>query len=263
MPYGHNGMRCAVLSGTDSEVIRNVGESTWSVTVPTPLPPWWVSALTGAVALFAVASAVVPRVSLLRKAMFAFTVLGTITHEAGHGLASVVTGGGVQFIEIHSPDSGRTWTWYPSWPSAVVTTAAGYAAPPLAGLGFAALLAQGKAPMVLALTVAAMALVLVVSRDVLTVASVVTVGAVAFVVVRWGSVEVQHWVAYTETWLLLLSELAGLWAIVKNRLRGVNDVRDDARTLAADTHIPALVWIAGWVALNCWVLWKAVPLLWP
>ncbi len=235
----------------------------WSVTVATPLPMWWVTAVTGFVALFAVTSAVIPRVSLIRKMMFGFTVLGTITHEAGHGVASVVTGGGVQFIEIHSPDSGRTWTWYPSWPSAVITSAAGYATPPLVGLGFAALLGQGKAPMVLALTVASMALILAVSRDVLTVSSVVLVGALAFVVVRWGSIDAQHWLAYTETWLLLLCEFAGLWALVRNRLRGAHDVEDDARTLAADTHIPAVVWIAAWAALNCWALWNAVPLLWP
>ena len=237
-------------------------ETTWSITIPSA-PPAWVTMMTGVIALLAATSAVTSRASVFRKAMFGFTVLSTIVHEAGHGIASIVTGGGVHFIEIHSPDAGRTWTWYPTWFSSVVTTAAGYAAPPLVGLGFASLLARGKAPMVLALTAVAMALIVIVCRDVVTVASVITVGGLAFAVVRWGSVDVQHWVAFTETWLLLLCEIAGLWAIVKNRLRRSGQVEDDARTLALDTHIPAAVWIAAWAALNFWILWKAVPLLWP
>ncbi len=109
-------------------------------------------------------------------------VLSTIVHEAGHAAMSVVTGGGVHIIEIHSPHSGVTISWVPSWLPSVIRIAAGYAAPPLAGLGIAALLADGK----------------VQSALILTVGCVVAVGLVAFATQQWGSTGLQQWIAYLE-----------------------------------------------------------------
>lgn len=239
-------------------------QTEWSVTTPTAQPDWWLVIATAAVSVALTATAVVPRITRVRKVMFGLTVLSTIFHEAGHAFACCVTGGGVRLIEIYTPDSGRTLYWHRSKISSIITTMAGYATPPLTGLGAASLLSRGHAPMVLTLTVVVMALVLVVSRDLITLTSVTAVGLLAFVVLYWGSVSVQHWFAYTETWLLLIGEVAGLWAIVKNRIRGYRDpMPDDARSLANKTGIPALLWIAGWAALVTWTVSMAVPLLWP
>jgi hypothetical protein len=189
-------------------------------------------------------------------------VLGTIVHEAGHAAMSCLTGGGVYLIEIYNPSSGRAHTWSSSQLSAITTGAAGYAAPPLAGLGAAALLNRGHAPAVLALTATVMVLVLLVSRDLITLISVLAVGLLAFAALYWGTAWVQHWVAYTEAWLLLISEIPGLFAVVMNRVCGDGD-GDDADGLALETRIPGMVWIAGWFALIVWALWSGVPLLWP
>ena len=218
---------------------------------------------TGVAALLIAATGFVPRGTWSRRVLFTAHALSTIVHEAGHAASAVLTGGGVYLIKITSPDGGHTKYWHPSWFSSVVSKFAGYAAPPLAGLGIAALLAEGQVRPVLVLTVVAMGLVLLVSRGLLTIFSVAAVGFLAFAALNWGSVEVQLLVAYTEAWLLLLCELAGVWVLVKARIRGRRPDTDDAVDLFRKTLVPSPVWILAWLALNGWALWVAVPLLWP
>ncbi|MET9265356.1 M50 family metallopeptidase [Amycolatopsis sp. NPDC004079] len=191
-------------------------------------------------------------------------VLSTVVHEGGHALLSVVTGGGVFQIEVTSAETGLTRTWSTSRWSRVLTLVAGYATPPLAGLGAAALLHRGLAPAVLALTVLAMVLVLLATRDALTLGIVVALGAAAFATLKWGPDWLRNTVAYLEAWLLLTSELGGVAALVVGRLRhGYYGLEDDAAGLAEASGIPAFAWIAGWTALIGWTAWTAVPLLWP
>lgn len=219
---------------------------------------------TGLVALLVSVAALNPKAGRIREVLASPAVLATIVHEAGHALASVVTGNGVYLIEIHTPHSGRThFSWYSTRPASIITSVAGYAAPPLAGLGAASLLARGHAPMVLALTVVMMALILVVARDVVTLVSVLTVGAVAFAAVYWGPLWVQHGLAYALVWLLLLAEAPGVWVLVCNRFYGHPADDDDAASLADLTGVPSLLWILGWFALIGWSIWTAVPFLWP
>lgn len=218
--------------------------------------------ITGVIGLLIAMLGFAPQRGVWRSATTSLHVLSTIVHEAGHAAVSVVTGGEVHRIEIHTPRSGATFSSRGSWLSEIVKSSAGYAVPPLAGLGMAALLDRGQAHAVLVLTAAAMALVLPVSRGWRTIASVLAVGWVAFAALYWGSAGVQQMVAYTETWLLLLCEMAGLWELVRIRTHR-NEYQDDAASLAKKTLIPGPVWILGWYALNGWALWTAAPLLWP
>ena len=229
-----------------------------------PAPGWEVVAVTG---VFAAGVSMATFVSMLtgsRKLLRLANVLGTIFHEGGHAFVSVLTGGGVRRIEVTSADSGSTLHWTPSRLSRIFATAAGYAMPPLAGLAAAALLHRGQAPAVLALTVAVMVLVLLVTRDLLTLAVVLGVAGLAFAVLRWGAGPLQNGLAYAESWLLLTSEIGGLAAIIANRVNhGYRGQSDDAATLAEHTPIPAIAWIAGWFVLIGWALLHAIPLLVP
>jgi hypothetical protein len=180
-------------------------------------------------------------------------VLSTIFHEAAHALVCFLTGRDVASIDINSPDTGGTYHSDGPWFSSILVAFAGYAAPPLAGLGVAALIDGGRVRTALILTVVVMALVLTKSHDLLTRAYVVAIGFVAFAVVYWGSTGLQLWVANVEAWLLLLSEIVGL-----RRFRA-----GDANTLREKTLIPVPIWVLAWLALNGWALWVAVPLLWP
>lgn len=225
-----------------------------------PAPSVWLVVGTGVIGLLPLLSAVAP---VRRTGWFAWLgAFGTLVHEAGHAAAAVATGGGVYTINVDTPDSGVAYTWRPSWLSDVFTSAAGYATPALAGLGAAALLAHGRVATLLAVAVAVMVALLVVARGLLTVLTVVTVGALAFAALQWGNQLAQQGLAYSLAWLLLISEIDGLRTLVSNRWTGVGDA-DDADDLAAATYIPGIVWIAGWAALIGWALWTAVPLLWP
>lgn len=228
-------------------------------TLPGPGPE-----LVGITALIAVVAVMMSFVSGRRNVVYGANVLGTLFHEGGHALVSVLTGGGVLRIEIDSPESGGTWHWNPSPFARVLATAAGYATPPLAGLGAAALLHRGLAPAVLLLTLVTMLLILLVTRDVLTFVVVVAVGAVMLGALRWAPPWLKNGIAYAEAWLLLTSEIGGLRALLANRFDGeFRGQEDDAASLAERTGIPSLVWIAAWFALITWAVWRAIPLLWP
>lgn len=231
-------------------------------TLPAPGPE--LVAITALVAAVAVVNSFFVRADGRRSVLYRANFLGTLFHEGGHALVSILTGGGVFRVAITSPESGGTWQWNPTPTARVLAVAAGYAMPPLAGLGAAALLNRGFAPAVLTLTLAAMGFLLLFTRDVLTFVVVVAVGAVVFGALRWAPGWLKNGVAYAEAWLLLTSEIGGLHALVANRLNGgFRGQEDDAASLAERTGIPSLVWIAAWAALIAWAVWRAFPLLWP
>jgi hypothetical protein len=215
----------------------------------------------GLIAVMVSATPLVPRSGRISWVVHGFCYIGTWIHELGHAAACVLTGGGVYCIELHTPDSGVTYTWFPSWWSSVVTGMAGYAMPPLMGVGAASLISHGHSPFVLMDAVGLAVLALPVSRDLFTLAVSVTIGGVSAAALAWGPIELQHWLACTAAWLLLLSELPSLYSLLAGRFRGTAEF-DDAQVLTALTHIPGVLWIAGWTTLVGWGGWTAVPLLW-
>lgn len=228
------------------------------------LPGWELVLATGVVALVIATTGFISRGTWTRRLLFTAHALNTIVHEAGHAASAVLTGGGVYHIKVTSPGGGHTLPRLTSWFSSIVSIFAGYAAPPLAGLGISVLLAEGEVRPVLVITVVAMALLLTVCRGLLTFVYVTAVGFIAFAALYWGPVEAQLLVAYTEAWLLLLCEVAGVWVLVKDRMRGRDpDSKDDASALARKTLVPGPVWILAWLVLNGWALYVGVPLLWP
>ncbi|MGW3996555.1 M50 family metallopeptidase [Amycolatopsis sp. NPDC004772] len=229
-----------------------------------PAPGWGVVALT---ALFAFAvsltSVVTPpsgRRSLLRTA----NVLGTLFHEGGHAMVSLLVGGAVSRVAITSPGGGYTRQKHDSALGDVLATAAGYAMPPLAGLGAAVLLHQGRVAAVLVLTLVALLFILLFTRDLRTLVVIVAVGAVVYSALRYAPGWLRIAVAYTEAWLLLTSELDGVRILVVNRQQnGYKTQKDDAAALARRTKMPSPLWIGGWFLLNGWAIWHAAPLLFP
>jgi hypothetical protein len=229
-----------------------------------PAPGWHVVALT---ALFAVAVSLTSfatppsgRRSILRNG----NVLATLFHEGGHALVSLLTGGDVTRVAITSPGGGFTnWKQQPGL-GVVLATAAGYAMPPLAGLGAAVLLHQGRVTAVLVLTLVALVFILLFTRDLRTLAVVVVVGAVVYCALRYAPGWLRTAIAYTEAWLLLISEIGGVQILVSNRREhGFSGHTDDAAKLAKQTKMPSPLWIVGWFVLNGWAIWHAFPLLWP
>ncbi|CAL9429706.1 hypothetical protein SUDANB6_02021 [Streptomyces sp. enrichment culture] len=167
----------------------------------------------------------------------------TIAHEGGHGLVALLTGRTLTGIRLHSDTSGLTVSrGKPYGLGMVLTAAAGYTAPPLLGLGGAALLATGRITLLLWLTTALLVAMLVMIRNAYGVLTVVLTGAL-FLLVSWlTGPQVQAAFAYAVVWFLLLGGVRPAFELQIGRARGAAG-DSDADQLARLTHAPAGLWL--------------------
>lgn len=198
--------------------------------------------------------------------------LVTLFHEAGHALVAVLVGRRLSGIRLHSDTSGVTLSrGRPTGPGMVLTLAAGYPAPALAGLAGAWLLAAGHPAAVLWLLVLACAVMLLLVRNLYGL-WVVLVTGVAVASLTWVAVPaVVQSAGHLVVLSLLLAAPRSVAELHRARRRprtspvqsgvGGGPV-SDADQLARLTRIPALVWTAVfWVAtlaclaLGAWLLW--------
>lgn len=219
-----------------------------------PVPPPAVVALTAAVALALVVS----------RAAWPYTrMLVTIAHEAGHAVAALMAGRRLRGIRLHSDTSGLTVSsGRPSGPGMVATLLAGYLAPALVGLGAGGLLIAGYSLGLLWLLVILLALMLLQIRNFAGFGVVVAVGA-ALVAVSWyAQAPAQAAVAYLVTWILLISAPKPVLELARMRRQG-RAPHSDADQLARLTRVPAQLWTALFLVLNCAGLILGVALLLP
>lgn len=202
-------------------------------TQPDPSP--WLVLATGIVALVAV---------LHRTAWRVLRTVVTIAHEAGHAVVAVVSGRRLQGIRLHSDTSGVTVSkGRPRGTGMVMTAGAGYLTPPVLGVGCALLLSSGHVTALLWLSVALLALMLVVIRNAYGVFAVVVTAATIFAVSWLTPADVQSAFAYGFTWFLLLAGVRPVIELQRKRRRG-RTPDSDADQLARLTGIPGLVWVA-------------------
>ncbi|MFG3657676.1 M50 family metallopeptidase [Streptomyces sp. NPDC047706] len=199
-----------------------------------PDPDLWVVLATLAAAL-----AVVAPHGLWRVARNAIT----IAHEGGHGLIALCTGRTLTGIRLHSDTSGLTVSrGKPYGIGMILTAAAGYTAPPLLGLGGAALLASGHITLLLWVATALLLAMLVMIRNAYGVLTVFLAGG-AFLLVSWlAGPQVQAAFAYVVVWFLLLGGVRPAFELqAKRRRGGAGD--SDADQLSRLTHVPAGLWL--------------------
>ncbi|MDQ0599048.1 hypothetical protein QF037_003393 [Streptomyces canus] len=209
--------------------------SLWDELIGTqPDPDLWVVLAT----LVAALAIVVPH-GLWRVSRNAIT----IAHEGGHGLIALLTGRTLTGIRLHSDTSGLTVSrGKPHGIGMILTAAAGYTAPPLLGLGGAALLATGRITLLLWVATALLVAMLVMIRNAYGALTVVVTGA-TFVVVSWLSgPQVQAAFAYAAVWFLLTGGVRPAFELQAKRVRGgAGD--SDADQLSRLTHVPAGLWL--------------------
>ncbi|HET6504422.1 MAG TPA: M50 family metallopeptidase [Amycolatopsis sp.] len=190
----------------------------------------------------------------------------TIVHEAGHALVAVLVGRRLQGIQLHSDTSGVTVSrGKPTGPGMALTALAGYPAPAVLGLGFAALVAAGQITALLIIAALLLLGVLVMVRNAYGVLTVVVtaLGLAALALVAGPSV--QSWFVSLITWFLLLGGIRPVFELQTKRRRG--HARDsDADQLGRLTGVPAILWvlIMGVLALCCLVIggaWLLEPAL--
>ncbi|WP_055700428.1 MULTISPECIES: M50 family metallopeptidase [Streptomyces] len=197
-------------------------------------PEQWLVIATGVVAL----AVVVPH-GIWRLARNAIT----IAHEGGHGLVALLTGRRLDGIRLHSDTSGLTVSrGKPTGLGMILTAAAGYTAPPLLGLGGAALLASGRITAFLWIATALLVAMLVMIRNAYGALTVVLTGG-TFLVVSWlANTDVQAAFAYAVVWFLLLGGVRPAFELQSKRRRGgAGD--SDADQLSRLTHVPAGLWL--------------------
>ncbi|HEX3648798.1 MAG TPA: M50 family metallopeptidase [Pseudonocardiaceae bacterium] len=214
-----------------------------------------------AVVLGAAAAALV--VVLLRDAWVVARNVVTIAHEGGHALVALLVGRRLTGIRLHSDTSGVTLSrGHPRGPGMVATAAAGYLAPPLLGLGCAALLASGHITALLWLTVVVLVAMLVAVRNAYGIASIVATAAVVFVVSWFTSAQVQAAFAYAFTWFVMLAGIRTVLELQRARASG-RAPRSDADQLAGLTRVPGAVWVLLFGAVGVVVLLIGVRWLGP
>ncbi|MFJ2257990.1 M50 family metallopeptidase [Streptomyces sp. NPDC087844] len=199
-----------------------------------PDPDTWVVVATIAAALAVIVPRPVWRLS--RNAI-------TIAHEGGHGLVALLTGRSLSGIRLHSDTSGLTVSrGKPTGLGMILTAASGYTAPPLLGLGGAALLAAGHITALLWLATLLLLAMLVMIRNAYGALTVLVTGG-TFVVVSWlAGPQVQAAFAYAVVWFLLLGGVRPAFELQAKRMRGgAGD--SDADQLSRLTRIPAGLWL--------------------
>ncbi|KAB1147572.1 M50 family metallopeptidase [Streptomyces luteolifulvus] len=167
----------------------------------------------------------------------------TIAHEGGHGLIALLTGRQLTGIRLHSDTSGLTVSrGKPYGLGMILTAASGYTAPPLLGLGGAALLAAGHITALLWLATALLMAMLVMIRNAYGAVTVILTGG-TFVLVSWlAGPQVQAAFAYAVVWFLLLGGVRPAFELQAKRARGgAGD--SDADQLSRLTHVPAGLWL--------------------
>ncbi|MFI2430860.1 M50 family metallopeptidase [Streptomyces sp. NPDC018693] len=199
-----------------------------------PDPDLWVVLATAVAAL----CVVVPH-TLWRLARNAIT----IAHEGGHGLIALLTGRQLTGIRLHSDTSGLTVSrGKPYGLGMILTAAAGYTAPPLLGLGGAALLGAGRITLLLWVATALLVAMLVMIRNAYGALTVILTGG-TFVTVSWlTGPQVQAAFAYAVVWFLLLGGVRPAFELqAKRRGGGAGD--SDADQLSRLTNVPAAMWL--------------------
>src|SRR5215469_1154142 len=210
-----------------------------------PVPPGWVIAVSGAIAVLIVLNA--RTWHLARNSI-------TIAHEGGHALASVLSGRRLDGIRLHSDTSGVTYSrGRRTGPGMVFTSAAGYVTPSLLGAGAAWLLAAHHVVAMLWLLLALLAATFLAIRNAYGVLAVlVTVGAV--LAVSWfATTAVQAAFGYAAVWFLLLGGVRAVVELQRSRRRSRRRGQvgtSDADQLGELTGVPGGAWVAVF-ALVC------------
>ncbi|HEY9472748.1 MAG TPA: M50 family metallopeptidase [Mycobacteriales bacterium] len=175
----------------------------------------------------------------------------TIAHEGGHALVALLVGRRLDGIRLHSDTSGVTLSrGRATGPGMVATGLAGYLAPSLVGLVFAAMLAAGRITALLWISIALLAGMLVFVRNAYGVASILVTGLAVFAVSWFAPTPTQAVFASFFTWFLLFAGVRPVVELQRKRRRG--RARDsDADQLARLTGVPGLLWVTlfGLVAL--------------
>ncbi|MEC3957723.1 M50 family metallopeptidase [Nocardia sp. CDC153] len=215
-----------------AEFVQHGGTIVDRLTTTQAAPPWQLVVGTGVVALVLVVFH--PTWRVLRNVV-------TIAHEGGHAFTALLTGRRLNSIRLHSDTSGLTVSsGKPYGLGMILTMAAGYPAPALVGLAYAALLGAHRITLMLWLTIALLLVLLLKVRNFYGLLSLLVTGGLVVAVSWFGTDTTQAALAYAAAWFLLLAAVRPVIELQRNRAHEPNS---DADQLAYLTRIPGILWV--------------------
>ncbi len=186
-----------------------------------------------------------------------FGLVVTAVHELGHALAGLVLGRRVMTIRIEADHSGVTHS-FGTGPTAVWSTFWGYPFPALVGALWAGAACAGLWPLAAAVSAVVLLASLIVMRGRLSWA--VTAGAAgALAALAWADLALGRWLMLAAGAALWLGSLRAWWLLARRHVGGQLSRRprrdhplglpSDAVALARATRVPAVLWIAAFLAV--------------
>lgn len=167
----------------------------------------------------------------------------TQAHEGSHALVAALVGRKLSGIRLHSDTSGvMVSSGNPRGPGMIATTFAGYTGPAVLGFAAATLLTLNRPAAVLWSILAALAVLLLLIRNLYGFVSVIVAGALVGAAAYLGDPVVRYVAAYLITWVLLLGATRPVLELARTHRRG-RGRGSDADQLRGLTRIPAAVWI--------------------
>lgn len=167
----------------------------------------------------------------------------TQAHEGSHALVAMLAGRRLSGIRLHSDTSGVTVSsGEPRGLGMIATSFAGYTGPAVLGFAAATLLTLNRPAAVLWSILIALALLILLIRNLFGFVSLVIAGAVVGAAAYLGDPVVRYVAAYLITWVLLLGATRPVLELARTHLRGRGQ-GSDADQLRWLTHIPAGLWI--------------------
>ena len=214
----------------------------WNAVTATSAPP--PTALVAVTALVALVFVTVRPLWLLTRNVI------TQAHEGSHALVARLAGRRLAGIRLHSDTSGVTVSsGKPRGPGMIATAFAGYPGPAVLGLLAATLLADNRPTAVLWSVLAALALLLLLIRNVYGFVSLLAFGALLGAATYYGNGTTRAAVAYLLTWVLLFGSTRPVLELGRTHLRG-HARGSDADQLRWLTHIPTAVWILAFAVVT-------------
>jgi Peptidase M50B-like len=173
--------------------------------------------------------------------------ISVIAHEGAHVAAGWSVGYRVSGVELNRDATGATATRGPGGFRSVIISFAGYLGPSLFGLAAACFIALDQVTVALGLALVCLAIMLILIRNFFGVIPVAISGVLVFLVLRYGSPEVQAVAACALSWFLLFSGVR--WVL----MHGTG--AQDAISLTQSTRIPRFIWVTFWLAMTVAAVW--------
>jgi preprotein translocase subunit SecG len=169
----------------------------------------------------------------------------TMAHEGAHALTAVLMGGRIKRIHLHRGGGGKTSLHAQlDWFGDVLFKAVGYVGPSIFGLIAIFLLGVGDPTIVIWVTIVLLVLMAPFAGEGWW--KILVFGVVLYSVVRFGSPDLQLFVALTWIWWLLIGAVVGTSKLVRLLFRGEKET--DAHFLRKVTWIPATIWVVVFFA---------------